>query len=97
MGELHELLDKLFRPRAKGQIDAPGRAEEIGDAGKVRAFDMSEEQGRTSGGQDAAMDFGDFEIRRDGSVNGDELAFAAQEVEELAQVVHGWPRAAGGR
>ena len=35
------------------------------------------------------MNLGDFELRGDRSVNGDKLAFAAQKVEELAQVVHG--------
>ena len=89
LGQLHELRDKLLRPRAKGQIDAPGRAKEVGDAGKVRAFDASKEQGRAGRGQDAAMDLGDFELRGNRGVHGDELAFAAQEVEELAQVVHG--------
>ena len=50
---------------------------------------MGKEQGRASGGKDAAVDLGDFEIGRNRGVNGDKLTFAAQKSEKLAQVVHG--------
>ena len=89
LGDLYELLDELLGALPKGQVDPSGGAEEIGDAGKISPFDVGKKQSRAAGSDHAAVDLGDFQIGTDGSSDGDELPFAAKEIEELTQVLHG--------
>ena len=88
LGELHELVDELFGAGAEGQVHAFGCAEEVGDAGEVGVFDVGEEQGRSRGGDHAAVDLGDLLVGIDGGVDSDEFIFAAEQIEELAEVDH---------
>jgi hypothetical protein len=76
LGELYQLVYKLLGSGAEGQIDALLCAEEIGDTGEVGALDIFEEQGRAGGGDDPAVDLGDFEVGGDRGFDADEFAFA---------------------
>ena len=72
----------------KGQIDALGGAEEVGDTGELGSFDIGKKQGGARGGDDPAVDFGDFEVGGNRRFDTDEFAFAVQAVEKLAQIIH---------
>ena len=89
LGNLYELLDELLRAQPKGQVDPSGRAKEIGDTGEIGTLDVGKKQSRPAGSDHAAVDFGDLEIGIDGGFDGDEFPFAAKEIEELTQVLHG--------
>ena len=71
-------MDKLLGAWAEGQIDAFFGAEKISRAGEVSVFDIGEKQGRAPEGDNSAVDLGEFEIGGDGSIDDDELIFAAQ-------------------
>ncbi|OPZ05245.1 MAG: hypothetical protein BWZ08_02539 [candidate division BRC1 bacterium ADurb.BinA292] len=88
-GQAHGVFDEADGPRAEGQVDAAGRAEQIGDDGERAALDLSEEEGGSVGGDDAAVDFGQFLIGIDRGGDLDEFPLAAEQVDELTEVAQG--------
>ena len=86
LGGVHQLLDQRVRPRAEGQPGAPRRAEQVGDQREARAADVREQQRRPAGGDHAAVDLGGFLVGVDGSGDLDQIAVAAQAVEEGAEI-----------
>ena len=86
LGEMHEPLDQPQRPLAERQLGAAGGAEQIGDERKVGAGDVGEEQRRTAGGDDAAMDLRGLEIGIDRRGDLDEVVVAAQPIEKRAEI-----------
>ena len=71
---------------AERELGAARGAEQVGDERKVRALDVGEQQRRPAGGDHAAMNLGGFEIRIDRRGDLDEIAVAAQLIEERSQV-----------
>src|SRR6185295_11919938 len=69
-----------------GHLGPPLRAEEVGGQREVRAGDVGEQQGRTAGGDDPAVDLGGLEPGVHGRLDGDQVAVAPEPVEEGAEV-----------
>ena len=84
-----KLVDKPFRPRTKGQIDALRRTEQVGNAGKIGTLHIAEQQGRATGGDDSSVDLGEFQIGTHRGFDLDDLALIAQQVEVVSEVDHG--------
>ena len=82
----HEPPDQPQRPLAERQLGAPRGAEQVGDEPEVRALDVGEEQRRTAGGDHAAMDLGDLEVRIDRRLHRDDVVVTAEAVDERAEV-----------
>ena len=74
---MNDALDQPERALAKRQLGASRRAEQVRRQPERRTFDLGEQQGRPAGGDDAPVNLGDFEVRIDGSVDGDEVTVAA--------------------
>ena len=66
----------------KGELDAPRRAEEIGDDRIAAALHSLEQQRRAAALDHAAMDFRQFEIRIDFRFDSDEIVFAFEQIEK---------------
>ena len=78
--------DPLGRLTAEGQARAIGGAEEIADQREVRPLDSGKEQRRAAGGDHPPVNLGDLLLGADRGVNGDQLAIAAQLVDETAEI-----------
>src|SRR4029453_10179087 len=89
---MDDLLNELLRLRAKGEFDAFGSSEQVGDDRKGTAFHPIEQKRRSTVFDDAAMDFSDLEARIDFGIDGDEIAFPAQNLKELSEVLNGHVR-----
>jgi hypothetical protein len=77
---MHDFPHEGFGLRAEGALDAPLRAEEICDYGVAAALDVLEKQRGASALDDAAMDFGEFEIGVNFRFDSGEVVFAFEEV-----------------
>ena len=88
---MDEALDERERTRAERELGAARGAEQVGDERKVRALHVREQQRRPAGGDHAAMDLGGFEIRIDRRADLDELAIAAELIEERSQIAEDVP------
>ena len=82
LGELDEPPDQTQRPLAECHLGAARRAEQVGDEPEIRALDVGEEERRSAGGDDAAMDLGDFEMGSTGGLDRDESFVAAELIDE---------------
>ncbi len=91
---MDDLLDELLRLRAKGEFDAFGSSEQVGDNRKRAAFHPVEQKSRPVLLDDAAMDFSDFKVRIDFCINRNEVAFLAQNLKKLSEVLNGHVRRA---
>ena len=89
LGEADQLPQEPPRARAESQLHPARRAEEVGHAGEVGAFDVAEHQRRPAGGDDPAVDLGDLEVGGDRRLDVDDLLLAPQQVQKLAEVGHG--------
>jgi hypothetical protein len=84
--EMHDTLDERLRPRAERQLRSTRGAEQVGDERKVRVLDVGEQQGRTAGGNHAAMNLRRFELRINGRGDLDEIAILSQAIDEGTQI-----------
>ena len=84
--ELGQPAHQAQRPRAKGHLGPPARAEEVGHEGHGGAHRAREQERRPVGGDHAPVDLGRFEPRIDGHGDGGEVAFAAKLIEEGPEV-----------
>ena len=84
--ELHEPSDQPERPLTECELGTAGCAEEIRDQREVGALDVAEDQRRTARGDHAPMDLRGLEIRVDRCGHLDDVARAAKDVDERAEV-----------
>jgi len=80
------LFDELLRLRSKREIDSPGSSEEVGNDREWTSLHSLEQQRRAAFVDHAPVNFGQLEVWIDFNFNCREIIFAAQEVEEGAEV-----------
>ena len=69
LSEMDDLLNELLRLRAKGEFDALGGSEQVGNYRKGAVFDPVEQEGRPVLLNDTAMNFCDLQARIDFCIN----------------------------
>jgi hypothetical protein len=84
--KMDDPLDQPQRPLAEGELRPRRAAEQVGDQPEFRALDVGEEQGGTAGGDHAAMDLRDLEIRIDRRVHRDDRTVTTERVEKGAEI-----------
>src|SRR5438552_1972708 len=85
-GDTHQFFNELLRLWAKGEFNSLRRTEQIRDDGKATSLHSLEEQRRARAFDYPAMNFRQFQVGIDFSVDGNEIFFASQEVEEGAKI-----------
>ena len=73
----------------EGELYSSRSAEEIGDQREIGALDVGEQQRRSTGGNDAAMNLRRFEIGIDGHLDGDEVAQLPETMQERSEIGKG--------
>ena len=86
LGQLDEPPDQPQRPLAERQLGAAGGAEQIGDEPEIGALDVGEEQRRSAGRDDAAVNLGGFEMGIDRRLHRDDVVVTAELVDEGAEI-----------
>jgi hypothetical protein len=79
---VHDFSHQRFGSGAEGALNAALRAEEIRDHRVAAALDVVEEERRPPTFDDAAVDFGEFEVRINFCVDIDEIVVAFELFQE---------------
>src|SRR5205085_636039 len=77
---------KRFRFRPEGEFDSFDCAEEVRDDRVAAAFHFAEEERGALALDDAAVNLGEFKVRVNLRLDGDDVAFAPEKFEERAEV-----------
>jgi hypothetical protein len=85
LGQRNSVSDQSFRLRPECELDSTGCAEQIGNYGKLAAFDAFKQESWAAGCYDSAMNFCYFEVRIDKGIDRNDLIFSDQKVEECAE------------
>ena len=89
---MDHLLDEFLRFPAKGQFDPFGSSKQVRDDREGAAFHPVEQESWSTALDDAPMDFSNFEARIDFGIDGYEVAFPAQNLKKLSEVLNGHVR-----
>ena len=83
---MNQIADKIERPAAKSHLQPLIGPEKIGDHWKFRIFDLGEQEGWASFGDNPPVDLRDFKMGINRGVDGEQLVVDPQDLEELAQI-----------
>jgi hypothetical protein len=83
---MDELAHHCFRFGAKGALDAPLSAEQIGDNRITASLHSLEQERGSSAGYDPPVNFGHFQIGIYFDIDGNDIVFSRKQIEKCAQV-----------
>jgi len=89
LSELNDPPNQLHGPVTECHLRPPRRAKQVGDEAEIRLNHVCKEERRSTGGDDATMDLGDFESWVYRGVDGDEIVRATELIDEGPEV---WKR-----